>query len=120
MGQDPGRQGFPRGDRGTVGPPGGSLQHVDLGITKPPGETAHGADAHGDTSRDRGDQANLVTKKASILLFLLNLGKHTHMTRGLGRVREHERKILRLNVQYRKKIMSLVNFGDIFSKTKTY
>ncbi len=39
----------------------------------------------GDTYRDQGDHANLLTKKASILFNLLNSGKHAHMTRGLRR-----------------------------------
>ncbi len=90
------------GTGGRSGHRGGSLQHVDLGITQPPRETTHGTDAPGGHSRDRGDHANLVTKKANSLLNLLNSGKHAHMTRGLGRTPwgrtqaipcKHERKI---------------------------
>ena len=85
---------------GGLPPTRGSGYHPATGGSPPTGQTPPG-----DTSRDRGDHANLVTKKASILLFLLNSGKHAHMTLGLGRVTDpcgrtqanpcnHERKIL--------------------------
>ncbi len=53
-------------------------------VRTPASEASQGGTAG--RSGHRGDHANLVTKKASILLFLLNSGKHAHMTRGLGRV----------------------------------
>ena len=85
---------------GGLPPTRGSGYHPATGGRLPTGQTSPG-----DTSRDRGDHANLVTKKASSILILLNSGKHAHMTRGLGRVtcpfgrtqanpRKHERKIL--------------------------
>ena len=65
---------------GGLPPTRGSGYHPATGGHHPTGPTPPW-----DTSRDRGDHANLLTKKASILLNLLNSGKHAHMTRGLRR-----------------------------------